>query len=131
MSAPALVFVEQSPTVRSTSSPSRRCRSRAELGAPLEAVLIGATDAAPSAAVLQRLGTHGVAIVHLAAHPAFGAYAPAAWASAIAQAAQSVSAGAVIAAGSERGNELLAHVAARTDQPMAANCVALTPGDPG
>jgi electron transfer flavoprotein alpha subunit len=48
-----------------------------------------------------------------------GPYAPAAWAAAIAAAAEG--ADAIVAAGSDRGNELLAHVAARLDQPFAAN----------
>ncbi|HEY5059566.1 MAG TPA: electron transfer flavoprotein subunit alpha/FixB family protein [Gaiellaceae bacterium] len=48
-----------------------------------------------------------------------GAYAPAAWAAAIVSAAQG--ADTIVAAGSDRGNELLAHVAARLDQPFAAN----------
>ena len=48
-----------------------------------------------------------------------GAYQPAAWAAALADAAQD--ADAIVAAGSDRGNELLAHVAARLDQPFAAN----------
>jgi electron transfer flavoprotein alpha subunit len=48
-----------------------------------------------------------------------GAYAPAAWAAAIVAASQG--ADAIVAAGSDRGNELLAHVAARLDQPFAAN----------
>jgi electron transfer flavoprotein alpha subunit len=52
-----------------------------------------------------------------------GAYAPAAWASAIAEAAQG--ADAIVAAGSDRGNELLAHVAAHLDQPFAANVTAV------
>ena len=47
-----------------------------------------------------------------------GTYAPAAWASAIVEASQG--ADAIVAAGSDRGNELLAHVAARLDQPFAA-----------
>jgi electron transfer flavoprotein alpha subunit len=46
-------------------------------------------------------------------------YAPAAWAAAIASAAQG--ADTIVAAGSDRGNELLAHVAAQLDQPFAAN----------
>jgi electron transfer flavoprotein alpha subunit len=37
---------------------------------------------------------------------------------------------AVIAPGTERGNEVLAHVAAKLDQPMAANCTSITPGSP-
>jgi len=48
-----------------------------------------------------------------------GAYAPAAWAAAIVEASQG--ADAIVAAGSDRGNELLAHVAAHLDQPFAAN----------
>jgi electron transfer flavoprotein alpha subunit len=52
-----------------------------------------------------------------------GAYAPAAWAGAIAAAAGD--ADTIVAAGSDRGNELLAHVAARLDQPFAANVTGL------
>ncbi len=36
----------------------------------------------------------------------------------------------MIAPGTDRGNEVLAHVAAQLDLPMAANCVSITPGDP-
>jgi electron transfer flavoprotein alpha subunit len=36
----------------------------------------------------------------------------------------------VIAAGNERGNEVMAHVAALTDLPLAANCVDAKLGDP-
>jgi electron transfer flavoprotein alpha subunit len=52
-----------------------------------------------------------------------GAYQPAAWAAALADVAQG--ADAIVAAGSDRGNELLAHVAARLDQPFAANVNAI------
>ena len=48
-----------------------------------------------------------------------GAYAPAAWAAALVDAADG--ADAIVAAGSVHGNEVLAHVAARLDQPFAAN----------
>ena len=51
-----------------------------------------------------------------------GDYAPAAWAAALVGAADG--AGTIVAAGSDRGNELLAHVAARLDQPFAANVTA-------
>jgi electron transfer flavoprotein alpha subunit len=50
-----------------------------------------------------------------------GPYAPAAWAAAIA----AEDADTIVAAGSDRGNELLAHVAARLDQPFAANVTAV------
>jgi electron transfer flavoprotein alpha subunit len=52
-----------------------------------------------------------------------GPYAPAAWAAAIVEAADG--ADTIVAAGSDRGNELLAHVAARLDQPFAANVTAV------
>jgi electron transfer flavoprotein alpha subunit len=52
-----------------------------------------------------------------------GDYAPAAWAAALA--ANVDGADTIVAAGSERGNELLAHVAARLDQPFAANVTAI------
>jgi electron transfer flavoprotein alpha subunit len=48
-----------------------------------------------------------------------GPYAPAAWAAAVVAAAEG--ADTIVAPGSDRGNELLAHVAARLDQPFAAN----------
>ena len=54
-----------------------------------------------------------------------GTYQPAAWAAALADAAQGAGADAIVAAGSDRGNELLAHVAARLDQPFAANVTAI------
>ena len=38
--------------------------------------------------------------------------------------------GRVVAAGTDRGNEVLAHVAAKLDLPMAANCIAVDAGDP-
>jgi electron transfer flavoprotein alpha subunit len=59
-----------------------------------------------------------------------GAYAPRGWAQAVAQAAQERSATAVIGPGTERGNEVLAHIAAELGQPMAANCVSVTAGEP-
>jgi electron transfer flavoprotein alpha subunit len=50
-----------------------------------------------------------------------GAYQPAAWAKALA----AQDADAIVAAGSDRGNELLAHVGAILDQPVAANVTAI------
>jgi electron transfer flavoprotein alpha subunit len=50
-----------------------------------------------------------------------GPYVPAAWAAAIA----AEDADTIVAAGSDRGNELLAHVAAQLDQPFAANVTAV------
>ena len=58
------------------------------------------------------------------------AYAPAAWGATLAETIQTRSPSAVVAPGTDRGNELLAHVAAILDLPMAANCTSVAPGDP-
>jgi electron transfer flavoprotein alpha subunit len=50
-----------------------------------------------------------------------GTYAPAAWAAAAVQLVERLAPSAVVAPGSDRGNDVLAHVAARLDLPMAAN----------
>ena len=75
------------------------------------------------------LGAYGVSTVHLAASDRLDAYAPAAWAAAVSGVVTGGSFAAVVAPGSDRGTEVLAHVAARLDLPMAANVVAATPGD--
>ena len=57
-------------------------------------------------------------------------FAPAAWAQTLVDHAGTVGAMAIVAPGSERGNEVLAHVAAKLDQPMAANCTKVAAGTP-
>jgi len=94
-------------------------------GEPLHALAIAESDGL--AAVL---GEHGVATLHVAEHEAYSAYAPYAIAAAVVQAAERAAASAVVAAGTERGNEVLAHVAARLDVPFAANCLDVGEGDP-
>jgi electron transfer flavoprotein alpha subunit len=57
-------------------------------------------------------------------------YAPAAWARSVVEQIEQRRPAAVLAPGSDRGNEVLGHVAAILDQPFAANCTALTLGEP-
>ena len=57
------------------------------------------------------------------------AYAPGAWAAAIVQLVEKHSPDAVVAAASDRGQETMAHAAARLDVPLAANCVSAQPGE--
>ena len=57
-------------------------------------------------------------------------FAPDALAAALAQAADELNASAVFAAGTDRGNEVMARLAARTGLPFAANCISATPGEP-
>jgi electron transfer flavoprotein alpha subunit len=53
------------------------------------------------------------------------AYAPGAWATAVEELIDRTSPSAVVAPGTNRGNEVVAHVAARRDLPFAANCTSL------
>jgi electron transfer flavoprotein alpha subunit len=98
----------------------------AATGGELEAVAIG-PDAAEAASAL---GGWGVQTAHLVRDQRLGSYAPAAWAAAIVELIEARKPAAVIAGGSDRGNEVLAHVAARLQRPMAANVMTATPGDP-
>jgi electron transfer flavoprotein alpha subunit len=72
----------------------------------------------------------GVDAVWHVRHDELYDYAPEAWGDALHQLATEVSAAAIVSAGTERGNEVLAHVAAIADEPFAANVVAATPGAP-
>ena len=54
-------------------------------------------------------------------------YAPQAWARVLGGLATETGATAVLAAGTDRGNEVLAHLGAITGLPMAANCTIVTP----
>jgi electron transfer flavoprotein alpha subunit len=103
-------------------------RLAAQLNAPLHAILIGEV-ARPLA---DRLKAYGVSTVHLAQHDRLDDYAPEAWAQSVVEIVNAVKPEAVMAAGSDRGNEVMAHVAARTNLPMAANCTDAhaQPGDP-
>ncbi|MBA2476066.1 MAG: electron transfer flavoprotein subunit alpha/FixB family protein [Actinobacteria bacterium] len=76
------------------------------LGGPVQGISIGPADAP-------------VDVLHVA--QVDGSYAPGAWAAAVVQLVERLAPSAVVAPGSDRGNEVLAHVAARLDLPLAAN----------
>ena len=88
-------------------------------GEPVHAMCVG--EDPPIAAV---------ETLHVAEWDADSGYAPAAGARALVELSERLSPSAIIASGTPRGNEVLAHVAAITEQPFAANCIAVTPGDP-
>jgi electron transfer flavoprotein alpha subunit len=71
------------------------------------------------------LGSFGVANALVAADDRLDAYAPGAWARSATDALERSGAAALVAAGSNRGNEVLAHVAARRGLPFAANVTAV------
>jgi electron transfer flavoprotein alpha subunit len=102
---------------------------RDAVGGDIHAVVVtGGAEAEEAAAAAPALGGFGVSTVHLAASDRLAAYAPAASAAAVAEVVTNGSYSAVIGPGGERSTEVLAHVAARVGQPMAANVVAAEPG---
>jgi electron transfer flavoprotein alpha subunit len=97
-----------------------------EMRVRLEAVAIG-PNAAATAGILS---SYGVSSLHVADDPRFAGYAPAAWSRAIAEVADSLNPEVIIGTASDRGGEVMAHLAARMKLPMAANCTEIAPGDP-
>ena len=98
----------------------------AAIDGAIAAVLIGGHGRGAGAA----LGAHGVSSAFVAQHDALDdpdGFAPDAWAASVVELIERLAPAAVIAAGSDRGNEILARVGARVDQPMAANCIAAAP----
>jgi electron transfer flavoprotein alpha subunit len=95
------------------------------LGGPVEAVAIG--SAGPP--VDEAAARFGAGRLHQVEHDLLSDYAPEAWGEALAQLLAAAGASVLLAAGTDTGNEVLAHVAARLDLPLAANCTAIEPGD--
>jgi electron transfer flavoprotein alpha subunit len=93
----------------------------------VEAVVVGPHPAA----MLDDLAAQGVGVIHHADDPRLERYAAAAWAASLAEVVASTAPDVVLAAGSPRGSEILAHVAARLGSAMAANCVRVDPSDGG
>jgi electron transfer flavoprotein alpha subunit len=80
-----------------------------------------------SAAPQDTLAGYGITGVYLIEPSSLDGYAPQAWARTLAGLAAETGATAVLAAGTDRGNEVLAHLGAITGLPMAANCTLVTP----
>ncbi len=79
---------------------------------------------------LDTLRAHGVAEAYGIRHPGLDSYAPEAMAKGLLQLVEQKRPRIVMAAGTERGNEVLAYVGAHLHLPMAVNCVHLLPGEP-
>jgi len=93
--------------------------------AALEAVVFGDEGAA----VAEDVGAYGVEVVHHVTHDRLDGYAPEAWGDAVAQLASAGATEAVLAPGSDRGQETMAHAGASLDLPVAANCTDVDVGD--
>lgn len=97
-----------------------RSLSEAGGGVPVDAVVVGAV----SDDLQARLAAYGVRDLHRLSGPGFEAFAGAAWAAGIETVLATTGSVVVMAAGTPRGGEVLAHLAARSRVPMAANVVA-------
>jgi electron transfer flavoprotein alpha subunit len=96
------------------------------IGEPVEAVLFGA--GAMEAA--GQLAGRGVSVAHVVEDGRLAAFAPVAWAASIVELVKARTPSVVLTAASDRGNEVMAHVGARTDLPLAANVTDVVPGEP-
>jgi electron transfer flavoprotein alpha subunit len=96
-------------------------------GVPVHAVVVGG-EVEPL--LVSQLAEQGVSVVHHAQDERLSSYAAAAWAVAVVEVLKSGSASTLLAAGTPRGNEILAHVATRLDVAMAANVVAVDAVEP-
>lgn len=112
-------------TSREALTVARHLAERSGEPAP-EAIVVG--PLANPDAVLAGLGAQGVARMHHADSAELHSYAAAAWAAAVVQVLPG--AGVLIASGTPRGNEILAHVATRLQVAMAANVVSVDSTDP-
>lgn len=119
-----VVLVEVSPTGEAVETSLEtitfvRDLAAAGGGVPVDAVVVGP----PSEMLVALLASYGVRRVHALTGPAFEAFSGAAWAAGVLAVREQSGAVVVTAAGTARGNEVLAHVAARTGLPMAANVI--------
>ncbi len=96
-----------------------------QLGSSVEALLIGAD----AAGLADACAAHGAAMVHHVADAALIDYGPDAYGAAVAAAAGALSPSAIVASGSDRGNEVLAYAAAELDLPFVANCLDVRTAD--
>ncbi len=98
---------------------ARGLSAGADGAGPLLAVTFGPAARLP----LDVLGAAGVSEVYAVQPDQVAGYAPRAWARVLAGLAGPAGAGAVLAAATDRGSEVLAYLGAITGQPVAANCL--------
>jgi electron transfer flavoprotein alpha subunit len=124
-----LSFIEHAdgaPTMLSLEVLTMAGRLAREMREPLEAVAIG-PKATAAAGILS---SYGVSTLHVADDPQLAEYAPAAWAHTIAELAGRAKPEVIIGTASDRGGEVMAHVATRMKLPLAASCTEIANGDP-
>ena len=98
----------------------------AKMGVEMHALAIGA-GAAATEQVAAVSGDHGATRLYTVDHDVLSDFGPEAWGQSLVQVIGELAPGAVLACGSERGNEVMAQAAARLDWPFVANCTDITP----
>jgi electron transfer flavoprotein alpha subunit len=79
--------------------------------------------------LVEQIGVFGATTVHQVHDELLGDYGPEAWGEVVAQAITALSPSMVMATGTDRGNEVMAHAAARLELPMVANVVEFGEGE--
>ena len=102
------------------------CTFARALGEAVHAITVGAA----ADGLVATLAEYGVSVVVQAHHDLLADYGPEAWGETVAQLVRQYQPTAVLATGTDRGNEVMAQVAARLGLPMVANVTAVTPGEP-
>lgn len=97
-----------------------------DLGVACGGVLIG--EGADNASA--SLASYGADSVYLVEHSLLTDYGPSAWGESLVQLVNKVNPTAVLACGTDRGNEVIAHLAASLDAPFVANCLTADTANP-
>jgi electron transfer flavoprotein alpha subunit len=97
----------------------------AQMGVTMEAVIVGDNGAM----LADQVAAYGAAASHILTNELFNDFGPEAWGHAVAGLLSTTGSEALLACGTDRGNEVLAQVAARLDLPFVANCTEITVGD--
>ncbi len=121
MSRPVLSFTQSGEASRQALTAARTLA--AKLGTRLEAVVFDES-------LVDQAAELGAEAVHVIEHELLSDYAPEAYGESLRQLVEASGPAALVAAGTETGNEVTAHLAARADLPFVANCREVTPGDP-
>ena len=87
------------------------------------------TIGAAADGLVDQIGAFGATTVHQVHDDLLGDYGPEAWGEVVAQSVIVLNPTMVLATGTDRGNEVMAHAAARLDLPMVANVVEFGDGD--
>jgi electron transfer flavoprotein alpha subunit len=126
MSGPVLVVIEHDRGTMATASAEALTFARGlatQLGVECEALLIVDESLADECA------RYGASTVHVVPVDWLNDYSPEVCGDVIAATAEALSPSGIVACGTDRGNEMLAHAAAVLDLPFVANCLDVKVGD--